>query len=151
MTFSLAKSVTFCTLTLTYTSISQSLTSPGGSEQGGLAQQGASEIISSHPSSLHRRRPPRRGSVHTAGTAGARMGSRSDWRQRAAPLHYHQLFHSELYLVKWTVSVCHNRDLKQKFSRLTDTEDRLQWPGGEGEGWVVSLGLAYANWYIQDG
>lgn len=74
MTFSLAKSVTFCTLTFTYTSTSQSLTSPGGSEHGGLAQQGASEIISSHPSSLYRRRPPQRGSVHMAGTAGARAG-----------------------------------------------------------------------------
>lgn len=75
---------------------------------------------------------PGEGQSTRQGLPAPGLGSRSD--PRADPLHDHQLFNSELHLVKRTVSVCHNCDLKQKFSRLTDTEDRLQWPGGEGGG-----------------
>ena len=42
-------------------------------------------------------------------------------------------------------------NLSTKQNRLTDTENRLVVVNGEGEGWTESLGLADANYYMQDG
>ena len=51
------------------------------------------------------------------------------------------------------ISHVQSKKTKQNENRLTDTENNRWLPRGRGvgEGWIGSLEIADANWYIQNG